>query len=157
MSKKQCPKTGELCAGSCKKGQQRSVEVYTDGSRWSWPQTLPDLFKALQDAAKEQLPYMLVSGNTAHGIYRRSAEIKAFIDVRAVTELRTHSVTDKGLTLGGNLSLTETMEICRKLEQTVGFEYLSQVWLHLDWIANVPVRNVSLKSALSWHSFSLLS
>ncbi|XP_034488430.1 indole-3-acetaldehyde oxidase [Drosophila innubila] len=142
LSKKQCPKTGELCAGSCKKGQQRSVQVYADGSRWSWPQTLSDLFKALQDAAKEQLPYMLVGGNTAHGIYRRSAEIKAFIDVRALKELRGYSVTDKGLTLGGNLSLTETMDICRKLEQTAGFEYLSQVWLHLDWIANVPVRNV---------------
>ncbi|EDW59394.1 uncharacterized protein AOX1 [Drosophila virilis] len=141
LSTKQCPKTGELCAGSCKKSQPRGVQQYADGSRWSWPQTLAELFKALQAAVKEQLPYMIVAGNTAHGIYRRSAEIKAFIDVRALAELRGYSQTDKCLTLGGNLSLTETMDICRKLEQTSGFEYLAQVWQHLDWIANVPVRN----------------
>jgi len=40
-------------------------------------------------------------------------------------------------------SLSETMELCRQLEKTKGFEYLGQVWQHLDWIANVPVRNVS--------------
>ncbi|XP_060646392.1 LOW QUALITY PROTEIN: uncharacterized protein LOC132784651 [Drosophila nasuta] len=141
LSTKQCPKTGQLCAGSCKKQSQRNVQLYSDGSRWSWPQTLPDLFQALQDAAKEKLPYIIVAGNTAHGIYRRDVEIKAFIDVRGLAELRGHTVSDKGLTLGANLSLTETMAICRQLEQTSGFEYLAQVWLHLDWIANVPVRN----------------
>lgn len=143
LSSKQCPKTGELCAGTCKQSQPRAVQQYADGSRWSWPQTLPELFEALGAAAKEQLPYMLVAGNTAHGIYRRSAGIKSFIDVRALAELRGYSLADKDLTLGGNLSLTETMDICRKLEQTPGFEYLAQVWQHLDWIANVPVRNVS--------------
>ncbi|XP_043071080.1 indole-3-acetaldehyde oxidase [Drosophila grimshawi] len=139
LSRKQCPKTGELCAGTCK--QKHGVQLYADGSRWSWPQTLPELFEALQVAGKEQLPYMLVAGNTAHGIYRRSAEIKAFIDVRSVPELRGYNLKDGLLTLGGNLSLSETMDICRKLEQTSGFEYLAQVWQHLDWIANVPVRN----------------
>ncbi|XP_002000312.2 indole-3-acetaldehyde oxidase [Drosophila mojavensis] len=141
LSSKQCPKTGELCAGTCKQSQPRAVQQYADGSRWSWPQTLPELFEALGAAAKEQLPYMLVAGNTAHGIYRRSAKIKSFIDVRALAELRGYSLADKDLTLGGNLSLTETMDICRKLEQTPGFEYLAQVWQHLNWIANVPVRN----------------
>lgn len=144
LSTQKCPKTGDLCAGSCKKrGEPRGVQIYADGSRWYWPQTLSELFEALQAASKEQLPYMLVAGNTAHGIYRRSAEIKSFIDVGALAELKGYSVSEKALTLGGNLSLSETMEICRKLEQTSGFEYLSQVWLHLDWIANVPVRNVS--------------
>ncbi|XP_023178817.2 probable aldehyde oxidase gad-3 [Drosophila hydei] len=141
LSSKQCPKTGELCAGSCKKNQPRGVQQYADGSRWAWPQTLPELFEALGAAVKEQLPYMLVAGNTAHGIYRRCMEIKAFIDLRALAELRGYSLANKVLTLGGNLSLTETMDICRKLEQTTGFEYLAQVWQHLDWIANVPVRN----------------
>ncbi|ALC47090.1 CG18522, partial [Drosophila busckii] len=140
LSNKTCPKTGELCAGSCKK-QPKNVQLYSDGSRWYWPQTISTLFEALQQAEKEQLPYMLVAGNTAHGIYRRSADIKAFIDVRAVGELRGYSLKDNALSLGGNLSLTETMDICRKFEKTAGFEYLSQVWLHLDWIANVPVRN----------------
>ncbi|KAH8359005.1 hypothetical protein KR093_003803, partial [Drosophila rubida] len=141
LSTKQCPKTGELCAGSCKKASPRNVQLYADGSRWYWPQTLPDLFQALQETAKAQLPYMLVAGNTAHGIYRRDVEIKAFIDVRGVAALREHSLSAKGLFLGGNLSLSDAMDVCRKLEQSSGFEYLSQVWLHLDWIANVPVRN----------------
>ncbi|XP_034131066.1 xanthine dehydrogenase isoform X3 [Drosophila guanche] len=137
LSTKQCPKTGKQCAGTCKKQSQ----IYLDGSRWSWPESLSQLFEALQSAVKEKLPIMLVAGNTAHGVYRRSADIKAFIDVGGLAELKGHKLDAGSLTLGGNLSLTETMDICRQLEQTKDFEYLAQVWQHLDWIANVPVRN----------------
>ncbi|EDW38594.1 GL11937 [Drosophila persimilis] len=143
LGTKQCPKTGELCAGTCKKQSPKGSQVYLDGSRWSWPESLSQLFEVLQSAVKEKLPVMLVAGNTAHGVYRRSADIKAFIDVGALADLKGHklAVDSSSLTLGGNLSLTETMDICRQLEKTRGFEYLSQVWQHLDWIANVPVRN----------------
>jgi len=145
LSTKKCPKTGQTCSGSCKKQQPKGSQLYPDGSRWSWPVSLGDLFAALQGAVKEKLPYMLVAGNTAHGVYRRSPDIKAFIDVSGLAELKGHklSADNSSLTLGGNLSLSETMELCRQLENTKGFEYLSQVWQHLDWIANVPVRNVS--------------
>ncbi|XP_020818417.1 indole-3-acetaldehyde oxidase [Drosophila serrata] len=143
LSTKQCPKTGQTCSGSCKKQQPKGSQLYADGSRWSWPENLEELFTALQGAVKEKLPYMLVAGNTAHGVYRRPQDIKAFIDVSGLKELKGYSLNAEmsSLTLGGNLSLTETMEICRQLEKTRGFEYLSQVWQHLDWIANVPVRN----------------
>nr|XP_017009207.2 LOW QUALITY PROTEIN: indole-3-acetaldehyde oxidase [Drosophila takahashii] len=143
LSTKQCPKTGQTCSGSCKKQQPKGSQLYPDGSRWSWPENLGELFAVLQGAVKEKLPYMLVAGNTAHGVYRRPHNIKAFIDVSGLAELKGHqlSADNSTLTLGGNLSLSETMELCRQLEKTKGFEYLSQVWQHLDWIANVPVRN----------------
>lgn len=145
LSIKQCPKTGQACSGSCKKLQPKGSQLYPNGSSWSWPTNLTEFFAALQEAVKEKLPYMLVAGNTAHGVYRRNPDIKVFIDVSGLKELKSYSLSaDKStLALGANLSLSETMDLCRQLEKIKGFEYLAQVWQHLDWIANVPVRNVS--------------
>ncbi|EDV43514.1 uncharacterized protein Dana_GF16487 [Drosophila ananassae] len=140
---KQCPKTGQACSGSCKKQQPKGSQLYPNGSSWIWPENLTEFFAALQEAFKEKLPYMLVAGNTAHGVYRRSPDIKVFIDVSGLKELKSYSLSadNSTLVLGANLSLSETMDLCRQLEKTKGFEYLAQVWQHLDWIANVPVRN----------------
>ncbi|XP_064547330.1 uncharacterized protein LOC135434622 isoform X2 [Drosophila montana] len=136
LSARNCPKTGELCAGSC----VGSTLVHTDGSRWHWPQSLTQLFEAL-DQVGEQEQFMLVAGNTAHGVYRRPLDIKHFIDLRAVTELQQHSSEPQQLKLGANLSLSQAMDILKDASKQAGFEYLQQLWTHLDLIANVPVRN----------------
>lgn len=42
------------------------------------------------------------------------------------------------------MSLTETMEVLQKASMRPGFQYLKCFVNHIDLIANVPVRNVSL-------------
>ncbi|XP_053955239.1 uncharacterized protein LOC128861267 [Anastrepha ludens] len=132
-----CPKTGLQCARSCQKSL--NTLVYADGTQWNWPRTLPELFDALSKVGNDE--FMMVAGNTAHGVYRRSLNLKHFIDINAVPELKHHSITSDLLTLGGNLSLTEAMDIFLKAAKKSGFEYCQQLWQHFDLIANVPVRN----------------
>lgn len=66
-----------------------------------------------------------------------------FIDITRVESLRTHCI-GANVTLGGNISLTETMEVLRKASMRSGFHYLKYFVEHIDLIANVPVRNVNL-------------
>ncbi|XP_041565054.1 abscisic-aldehyde oxidase isoform X3 [Drosophila elegans] len=136
LKARNCPKTGQPCSGSC----QPSNLVYDDGSQWHWPKNLTELFEALAKV-KDSDEFMLVAGNTAHGVYRRSTDIKHFIDVHGVEELHQHSSEGQQLKLGANLSLTQTMEIIRTTSKQAGFEYLEVLWNHIDLIANVPVRN----------------
>jgi len=75
LKPRNCPKTGQACSGTC---QQPSTLVYEDGSQWHWPKNLTELFEAL-DKVKDSEEFMLVAGNTAHGVYRRSPDIKHFI------------------------------------------------------------------------------
>lgn len=108
---------------------------------------------------------MFVAGNTAHGtirhgvtfriqldnfnnkkivllgVYRRKENLQVFIDISGVEELRKHSVGSE-IVLGGNVSLTETMEILTNASNRSGFEYAKHLVHHIDLIANVPVRNV---------------
>ncbi|XP_037946118.1 indole-3-acetaldehyde oxidase-like [Teleopsis dalmanni] len=137
LKTKTCPKTGGRCSGTCN-GVKKPLS-YEDGSQWFWPKSIADIFNAFQQL--EEQKYILVAGNTAHGVYRRDNNIKAYIDVNGVAELKTYTLNNDSLTLGGNLSLTEAMEIFTEAAKTSGFEYCKQLWQHFDWIANVPVRN----------------
>ncbi|XP_017009213.3 uncharacterized protein AOX3 [Drosophila takahashii] len=136
LQPRNCPKTGKACSGSC----HPTTLTYDDGSQWHWPKNLTDLFEALEKV-KDSEEFILVGGNTAHGVYRRSTEIKHFIDVHGVDELHQHSLEGSRLKLGANLSLTQTMEILKTTSTQSGFEYLDVLWHHIDLIANVPVRN----------------
>ncbi|XP_039947447.1 xanthine dehydrogenase-like [Bactrocera tryoni] len=132
-----CPMAGRQCVSKC--GKPLTMLAYENGTYWYWPHTLADVFHALGQVGNDQ--YMLVGGNTAHGVYRRSPDIKHFIDLHAVPELKRHSIVGEKLTLGGNLSLNEAIEIFQKISQRPGFEYCQQLWQHFDMIAHVPVRN----------------
>ncbi|XP_053958030.1 uncharacterized protein LOC128863105 [Anastrepha ludens] len=133
-----CPMAGRQCVGSCH--QQLTTLAYADDRQWYWPRSLTEVFAALDKVGNEQ--YILVAGNTAHGVYRRSPNIKYFIDLHAVPELKRYTIDGEKLMLGANLSLTEAMEIFKKVEQRSGFEYCQQLWQHFDLVANVPVRNM---------------
>lgn len=139
LSTKKCPKSGQLCSGSCHKPLQSLL--FDDGSEWHWPKNLTDLFDVLSKINTSD-EYMLVAGNTAHGVYRRSENIKHFIDINAIGELKKHEISADKLTLGANLSLTEAMDIFTQASKQSGFEYCQQLWQHFDLIANVPVRNM---------------
>lgn len=78
------------------------------------------------------------------GVYRRNPEIQVFIDIKNIPELRSHTLNDDCLIIGGGVTLTETMNILSKTAEMEGFEYFEHVVKHIDVIANVPVRNVSI-------------
>jgi len=133
-----CPRTGQSCKGSCSRPPLRDQ----GGSSWYWPKSLAELFSALGQV-KNGEPYMLVAGNTAHGVYRRPRDIRHFIDVNLVPELRQYSIEADHLFLGGNVTLTDAMQVFLVAAKRPGFEYCAQLWQHFNLIANVPVRNVS--------------
>lgn len=74
--------------------------------------------------------------------------MEVFIDINDVNELRSHSLANE-LVIGANVNLTETMEILTKASVTEGFEYCKELVKHIDLIANVPVRNVSVSLKLA--------
>lgn len=114
---------------------------FADGRKWFKVLTLSEAFDVLQTIANSE-PYTFVSGNTAHGVYRRSDRLKVFIDVNAVEELHRHSV-DQDLVVGAGLRLTEFIAL---LEQTaeahLNFTYCIPMAKHIRKVANLPVRNV---------------
>ncbi len=83
--------------------------------------------------------------SSKQGVYRRSEDLQLFIDVSDVAELRSHSSGNNELVIGANVNLTEVMDILTKASSTSGFEYCVDLVKHIDLIANVPVRNVSLQ------------
>ncbi|KAH8382927.1 hypothetical protein KR009_005850 [Drosophila setifemur] len=131
-----CPQTGQTCKGSCSRPPLRDQS----GAHWYWPKSLAELFSALSQVRNGDL-FILVAGNTAHGVYRRPRGIRHFIDVIKVPELRQHSIEMDHLFLGANLPLTDAMDVFLQAAKRPGFEYCTQLWQHFNLIANVPVRN----------------
>ncbi|XP_005187945.2 uncharacterized protein LOC101901154 [Musca domestica] len=138
---KQCPKSNQTCNGQCANASKTQLSLsYYDGCQWYWPKKLEELIDILSkiDSAVE---YMLVAGNTAHGVYRRSQSLQHFIAINEIADLKKWQMTNDIVTLGANISLSEAMEIFKEVSKQTGFEYCQQLWEHFDLIANVPVRN----------------
>ncbi|XP_055537407.1 uncharacterized protein LOC129725498 [Wyeomyia smithii] len=139
-----CPATGSACSGKCSATddavRQQSIRmVFANESEWHKVYNLNDIF-AIFDVIGEK-PYMLVAGNTAHGVYRRNENLQIFIDVNSVEELHSHSLGDE-LTVGGNVALTDFMNILTDAaNKNNKFSYCKELVKHIDLIANVPVRN----------------
>lgn len=144
-----CSRSGKPCYESCSgaNGSCPSNQLDISGPlclkledcEWVKVSAIADIFEVFTRIKDK--PYMLIAGNTAHGVYRRKDDIEVFIDVNDVKELK--SYTDgSDLVLGGNMTLTEAMDLFYKLCHTKdGFNYLKVLADHIDLIANVPVRN----------------
>jgi xanthine dehydrogenase/oxidase len=135
-----CKKTGLSCSGSgnCTKKQNLHLSLAED-QEWHKVYSLKEIFEIFQKIGDK--PYMLVAGNTAHGVYRRPTDIQVFIDVNSVDELRDHNIGES-LEIGGNTTLSEAMHTFMKASSdNQNFSYLDEVIKHLDLVANVPVRN----------------
>ncbi|CAD7078518.1 unnamed protein product [Hermetia illucens] len=138
--KKICYKTGDQCSKICSRPNKKVHVIFDDNVEWVKAYSVDDILEVLDKIGSKS--YMLVAGNTAHGVYRRSRDIQVFIDVNHIPELHAHHIDKDELVLGGNLSLTETMDILRKASSKPAFEFCKKVWHHMDLIANVPVRNM---------------
>ena len=142
---KTCPKTGTACAGKCSATEKvvlgQPLKLTFDvGRSWHKVFSINEIFDIFGKI--DNKPYILVAGNTAHGVYRRSTDLNAFIDISHVEELRSHKLNSNSLEIGGNVTLTEAMEIFTKVaKDNKNFEYLNELVKHIDLIANVPVRN----------------
>lgn len=145
MPTKKCPKTGNDCSGSCKdtakNGLPKSTHLTVGDREWHKVYDVSEISQILGNSSGKK--YMLVAGNTAHGVYRRDKDIKIFIDVNAVDQLRSHSIGNQ-LEIGAGVKLTEFLEILKRAaESNANFSYCDELYSHVDLIANVPVRNVS--------------
>ncbi|CAG9763262.1 unnamed protein product [Ceutorhynchus assimilis] len=137
-----CSKT--KCASKC---QQicKKTPVYFDlePAKWMKVYKLVDLLEILRTTGNRL--YMLVAGNTSRGVYllTPSTTPEIYIDVTEVKELTTYTVLDTSLILGGNMNLTDTMSLFRKIaRKNRKFVYLDKMADHLDLVAHVPVRNI---------------
>ncbi|XP_075216126.1 xanthine dehydrogenase-like [Lycorma delicatula] len=151
-----CPNTNEICTGNCKKhindtscdglvadlpllNKNIKLEL-NDGRKWYRVTAKRDIFEIFDEVDS----YMLISGNTAHGVYRTPEGIDSFIDISNVTELHFKNVNEDSVVLGANVTLTDAMNFFNKVaeSQSNKFGYLKELANHIDLIANVPVRNV---------------
>lgn len=67
------------------------------------------------------------------------------IDVSALAELKTVTY-DQNLVVGAGITLTDFLEILKDASAHEYFSYLSKIHFHVDLVAHIPVRNVSLDS-----------
>lgn len=133
----------EECKQFCFKKEQICFDL--GDSKWFKVYKIDEIFDIFDKNPKAS--YMLVSGNTAKGVFKSAPTSDVYVDVTEVKELLEHVVNDKELILGANMSLTETMNLFYKLSaENKNFAYLTGLGDHIDLIANVPVRNVSLFS-----------
>ena len=139
-----CTITGDLCTRVCNRSTKclESFKIsFKDGKEWSKVKTIEAIFDVLTKCGKKS--YILVAGNTAHGVYRRNDEdLQVYIDINDVEELHSYKM-GKEIVIGANTTLTNTMDIFQKAVKMPGFEYCETMRKHIDLVANVPVRNVS--------------
>ncbi|CAH1403041.1 unnamed protein product [Nezara viridula] len=88
--------------------------------------------------------YMLVAGNTAQGVYRPTALPNVYIDINDIRQLKTATVTNDHVILGGNITLSDMIALFNRLssQNPLFYGYTKNLATHIDLVANVPVRNV---------------
>lgn len=97
-----------------------------------------EIFKKIQ-----QKSYMIVAGCTAHGVYRRDANIEIFIDINYVSELKKFSIGND-IKIGANMSLNHLMDLFNDISEKIhGYEYTKYLAKHIDLIAALPIRNTA--------------
>lgn len=80
-------------------------------------------------------------------MYRRSENIKIFIDTRAIQELHIIKADERSLMFGGNVSLTELMETLEQVAKEYdNYSYGAELAKHIDLVATLSVRNVNILS-----------
>lgn len=117
-----------------------------EGRRWYKVGKVSEILQIFNEINK--LPYMLVHGNTAKGVYPDTDHPKIFIDITDVAEL--HQITFQDvLVFGGNVTLANALKAFQSSTSSK-FQYLQDLFEHLSLVANVPVRNIgSLAGNLS--------
>ncbi|KAF6204371.1 hypothetical protein GE061_002712 [Apolygus lucorum] len=150
-----CPKSanrnlcdGAVCASRCCGKSKpvlpsKSVVVRMEnGTTWYRPISVKEICEVFDMIGDQS--YRFVAGHTGQGVYRITKKPDVYIDLNGVPELHETQVSSEGITLGGNVNLTQAMELFRNVakEQPSKFSYCKTLSDHIDLIANVPVRNI---------------
>ncbi|XP_315654.4 uncharacterized protein LOC1276323 [Anopheles gambiae] len=110
--------------------------------RWFRVRTVDEIFDILREEDVSPGTYMLVAGNTGHGVYRRAADLRVFIDVRHVEELRNYWI-GSSVIVGANVTLSELIEILREAAKADRrFTYCGELARHVEEVAHPAVRHV---------------
>ncbi|KFB50601.1 AGAP005637-PA-like protein [Anopheles sinensis] len=141
-----CPRTAMACSGKQTDACQgppspaaRSL-TFSDERKWHKVTSFTEAFAVLN--AIEGEPYMLVAGNTAHGVYRRSDALRVFIDVSSIEELHRHTRTPGALVVGAGVRLAKFITILEEMAaEYLNFSYCAEMARHVRLVANGPVRN----------------
>lgn len=146
---KMCPKSRSPCSGKCSSAnliENNTISFFFEDEReWHKVYNLEQLFKVM--GTIQYRPYILIGGNTAHGVYRRSPDLKVFVDISSVEELRKNNINENSLELGGGVTIAESIEIFKKAAaENKKFSYLKDVADHFEMIGNNAVRNVGTLS-----------
>lgn len=132
------------CLNQCKEKcteRRISYQFKDDDYIWIKVYTLPQVLLMISLLGTKT--YMLVAGNTAKGVYRITTPPEVYIDVADVTELTSFSVTSTTLTLGGNVTLNNAIDIFNEVaEGNANFAFLTTITKHIALVANIPVRNI---------------
>lgn len=139
---KMCPKeNGFVDTGTCCNKVNFPAENKLSDPAWYIPNSieqLTDIFNSIND-----LNYILIAGNTARGVYKLETRSAVYINILHIPTLQEHSITNDQLILGGNMCLTEVMEVFSRVStERPGLSHLKIVTDHLQLVANIPVRNV---------------
>ncbi|KAK4872289.1 hypothetical protein RN001_016413 [Aquatica leii] len=139
-----CSKSNEKCSSTClRKCKQNNQPHYYNylKSRWYKVYNITEILTVLEQNPKSS--YMLISGNTAKGVYHTSKVVKLYIDITSAKELLEHTLDESHLTLGANITLTNTIKLFKKISKKhLNFSYLKKLADHIDLIASTPVRNI---------------
>ncbi|KAJ8675993.1 hypothetical protein QAD02_011779, partial [Eretmocerus hayati] len=139
--------TRKMCIGGCqgmeilqKSSVPRQLELTLPNSqkfyKVSKATDVLDIFRRYS-----QETYQVSGGNTGHGVYRSSPK-QIYIDVNDVAELHRIEKGADFLIFGANVTLTNAMLAFKKYAKERGFEYLNEMYEHVDLVATIPVRNV---------------
>ncbi|XP_053687412.1 aldehyde oxidase 1-like [Sabethes cyaneus] len=134
----------KICKNVCGKlrnsfGEKTIHLKEKDGKEWYKVFSVSSIQEIFKTIADKQ--YMLVNGNTAHGVYRRRDDLEVFIDVSSVKSLHERSI-GQDLTIGANVSLSEFIEIMNEaVRENLRFQYMKSLIEHVRLVANRSVRN----------------
>uniref|UniRef100_A0A1B0CZV7 Uncharacterized protein n=1 Tax=Phlebotomus papatasi TaxID=29031 RepID=A0A1B0CZV7_PHLPP len=134
---KKCIFAGELY----EKSENNFVHFQLNNCReWLRVSNLKDLLKILEKI--NHRPYMLVGGNTGHGVYRRREDLEIFIDVNNVKEMKV-TILGNVLEVGAAVTLSEFIDFLRHASDVKKeFSYCRQLVKHLELVAHPAVRNI---------------
>lgn len=136
-----CAQTGKDCHHQNTKTP--NLVEFRDKRVWRNVFSLSDLFNVFDSLDDEK--YMLVGGNTAHGVYRRPSDIMVFIQTNNLGGEHPYSIQEDRVVLSGSLSLSRTMEILSEAAKKPDFIYCTELVQHIALIANHHVRSVRIK------------
>lgn len=138
-----CKTTGDRCSNQCSADTIRKCFPGQLGAvEWRKAIDLQDVFDIFSGIGTRK--YMLVGGNTAHGVYRRPTDIQVFIDINNVGQLKGHRSMATFLEVGGTVTLTDLIDILQDVatRNKQHFGYLSALVTHIELIASTSIRNV---------------